>query len=72
MKVGTIQRMHVAALRQEGLTSLIREIRARSLSAENGTAALRLGATREYQSDPSSKRPAFTVVLDPQGGTSAT
>jgi hypothetical protein len=68
MKAGTIRRMRVAALRRGGLASPTRAIRARSLSTQDGTAALLLGATRVYQSDSSSKRPAFTVVSDPQGG----
>jgi hypothetical protein len=72
MKPGTIQRMRVAALRQGGLTSPTPRHKSAPLSAENGTAALRYGATREYQSDPSSKRPAFTVVSDPQGGNTST
>ena len=68
MKAGTIRRMRGADLRQQGLAFPTRAIRARFLSTEDGTAALRLGATRVYQSDSSSKRPAFTVVSDPQGG----
>jgi hypothetical protein len=73
MKVGTTQRMRVAALRQGGFASSTRAIRARPLSTEDGTAALRSGATRVYQSDSSSKRLTFTVVSDPQGGpTTAT
>jgi len=71
MKAATIQRIRVAALRQGGFVSSTRDIRPRFLSTENGTAALRLGATRAYQSDSSSKRPAFTVVSDPQGGTTS-
>ena len=68
MKAGTIQRTRVAALRQEGSPFPTRALRQRSLSTENGHAALHLGATREYQSDSSSKRPASSVVFGPQGG----
>ena len=68
MKAGTIQRTRVAALRQGGLASRTRAFRPRHLSTENGHAALRPGATRAYQSDSSSKRPASSVVSDPQGG----
>ncbi len=59
MKAGTIQRIRVAALRQGGSASSTRAIRARFLSTEDGTAALRFGATR-------------AVVSDPQGGTTST
>jgi hypothetical protein len=75
MKAGTIQRIRDAALRQGGLATLTRAIRQRHLSTENGHAALRLGAsprpgvTRAYQSDSSSKRPAFTVDSDSPGGS---
>jgi hypothetical protein len=72
MRAGTIQRIRVAALRQEGFASPTRAIRARPLSTENVTAALRLRATRVCQTDSSSKRPAFTVVSDPQGGLTST
>jgi len=72
MKAGRIQRIRVAALRQGEPFSRIRAIRQRRLSTENGPAALRPGATREYQSDSSSKRPAFTVDSDLQGGPTAT
>lgn len=68
MKAGTIRRTRGAALRQEGSAFPTRELRARLLSTENGTAALRQGATRGYQSDSSSKRPVFSVVSGPQGG----
>ena len=67
MKAGTIRRTRVAALRKKGFALRTRVLRARFLSTENGTAALRHGATREYQSDSSSKRPAFTVVSGPRG-----
>jgi hypothetical protein len=75
MKAGTIQRTRDAALRQGGLAARTRALRQRDLSTENGHAALRLealrlaGVTRAYQSDSSSKRPAFTADSDPPGGS---
>jgi len=69
MKAGTIQRTRVAALRQEGSTFRTRALRPRSLPTENGHAALRSGATREYQTDSSSKRPAPSVVFGLLGGS---
>ena len=68
MKAGTIRRTRVAALRQGGSASRTRDVRQRRLPTENGHAALRSGATRAYQNDSSSKRPAFSVVSGPQGG----
>jgi hypothetical protein len=68
MKAGTIQRMRVAALRQGGPASQTRAFRLRYLATENGHAALRSRATREYQHDSSSKRPASSVVFDLRGG----
>lgn len=68
MKAGTIQRTRVAALRLESLASQIRALRLRHLSTDNGHAALRFGATRAYQSDSSSKRPASSAVYGFQGG----
>jgi hypothetical protein len=74
MKAGTIQRTRDAALRQGGLDARTRAIRQRYLSTENGHAALRLDAStrrsviRVYQSDSSSKRPAFSVDSDFPGG----
>lgn len=68
MKAGTIQRTRDAALRQGGLAAWTRAIRQRYLSTENGHAALRFDASRRrsviraYQSDSSSKRPAFSAV----------
>ncbi len=75
MKAGTIQRTRAAALRQGSLAARTRDLRQRDLSTENGHAALRLealslpGVTRAYQSDSSSKRPAFTVDSDFPGGS---
>jgi hypothetical protein len=63
MKAGTIQRMRVAALRLEGSAFQTRELRPRSLATDNGHAALRFRATRAYQNDSSSKRPAPSVVF---------
>jgi len=74
MKAGTIQRTRVAALRQGRRPALTRAIRPRYLSTENGHAALRPGTarrldvTRAYQSDSSSKRPAFSVDSGSPGG----
>jgi hypothetical protein len=68
MKAGTIQRTRVAALRQGGYASRTRALRQRYLATENGHAALRSRATRAYQMDSSSKRPASSVVLDLRGG----
>jgi hypothetical protein len=72
MKAGTIRRTRAAALRQGSSASWTRAIRQRCLSTENGHAALRLGAIRGYQNDSSSKRPAFTVDSDLQGGPTST
>ncbi len=69
MKVGTIKRTRVAALRQGGPPSRTRELRQRYLPTKNGHAALRFGATRGCQRDSSSKRPAFTVDSDSQRST---
>jgi hypothetical protein len=75
MKAGTIQRTRDAALRQSDLAVQTRALRQRSLSTENGHAALRLvplrlpGVTRAFQSDSSSKRPAFTADSDFPGGS---
>lgn len=64
---GTIPRMRALAMRQGGLASWTRAPRQRLLSTEYGHAALRPGATREYQIDSSSKRPALSVGSGLQG-----
>ena len=64
---GTIPRMRALAMRQGGFASWTRAPRQRHLSTEYGHAALRSGATREYQIDSSSKRPAPSVDFSLQG-----
>jgi hypothetical protein len=68
MRAGTIQRTRDAALRLADFVRPTRVLRQRLLSTENESAARRPGATREYQSDSSSKRPALSVAADSQGG----
>jgi hypothetical protein len=68
MKAGTIERTRGEAVRQGTSVSRIRDVRRRRLSTNHGHAALRLGATRGYQNDSSSKRPVFTVDYGRQGG----
>jgi hypothetical protein len=58
---GTIPRIRALGMRQGGFASRTRASRQRHLSTEYGHAALRSGATREYQIDSSSKRPASSV-----------
>ena len=75
MKAGTIPRTRAAALRHGRRTALTRALRPRYLSTKNGHAALRFGparrrgVTRAYQSDSSSKRPAFSVDFGFPGGS---
>jgi len=59
MRSGTIRRTRDCAVRQDPTYVRTRDYRLRTLPTENCHAALpRLPwATREYQSDPSSKRP---------------
>jgi hypothetical protein len=66
MRAGTIRRTRVTGVRQE-LHLLTHGLRLRYLPTKHGHAA-RLGlarATREYQSDSSSKRPAPSAISDP-------
>jgi hypothetical protein len=67
MQTGTIRRTRAVAMRQRA--ALIRDSRQRHLPTEHGHVALRrlVGATREYQSDSSSKRPVSSVVSGPCG-----
>ncbi len=68
MKVGTIQRTRVAALRQGGFG--FPDSRAKSALPLDGerSCGSALRAIRVYQNDSSSKRPAPSVVFDPRGG----
>ena len=67
MSEGTLRRTREDAMRRRAMASLIRDSRRRSLPAKHGHAA-RPQATREYQSDTSSKqRPRSSI--SPRSGT---
>jgi transposase len=69
MQAGTIRRTRVTPY-ATAPRALTRAPRQRHLPTEHGHAALRrlVGATHEYQSDSSSKRPVSSVVSGPWGG----
>jgi hypothetical protein len=64
MKVGTIRKTRVFDMRYGGCLSRTRDPRERNLpdGSQSCGSAQDAGATREYQRDSSSKRPAFSVV----------
>jgi len=65
MKVGTIWRTRDCPMRHGGIFSLTRAPRPRTLPTDHSHAARQrdAGATRGYQRDSSSKRPAFSAAL---------
>ncbi len=64
MKVGTIRKTRVSGMRYGGRLSRTRDPRERNLpdGSQSCGSARDAGATREYQRDSSSKRPAFSVA----------
>jgi len=67
MKVGTIWKTRVFGMRYGGRLSRTRDPRERTLpdGSQSCGSARDAGATREYQRDSSSKRPAFSVASSP-------
>ena len=67
MRAGTIWRTRAVPTRQGMHCAQTRDHRLRSLPTKHGHAALliTIGATREYQSDSSSKRPAASALSSP-------
>jgi len=65
VRAGNDRRMRDPAMRQGGVLTRTRDSRQRSLPTDPGPAALHrsVGATREYQRDSSSKRPARHRLL---------